>query len=291
MNILVTGANGQLGTELRNVTAGSRDNYIFSDVVSADGVHTFILDITDLRAVRKACATLEVDVIINCAAYTNVDMAEEDPQSAMPLNASAPANLAVAAAETGAFLIQISTDYVFRGDSSVPYREDSPTEPLGVYGETKLAGERAVRSSGCDWIIIRTAWLYSPYGKNFVKTMQRLTAEKDSLRVVSDQIGSPTYARDLASLIVRMIDGGLEGKDGIYHYTDEGEVSWYEFAKAICELSGNRCDISPCTSEEYPSKAQRPHYSVLDKTKVKAVFGVEVPCWLDSLKACLERMQ
>ena len=184
MNILVTGANRQLGTELRNVTAGSRDNYIFSDVVSADGVHTFILDITDLRAVRKACATLEVDVIINCAAYTNVDMAEEDPQSAMTLNASAPANLAVAAAETGAFLIQISTDYVFRGDSSVPYREDSPTGPLGVYGETKLAGERAVRSSGCDWIIIRTAWLYSPYGKNFVKTMQRLTAEKDSLRVV-----------------------------------------------------------------------------------------------------------
>ena len=224
-----------------------------------------------------------MDVIINCAAYTNVDMAEEDPQSAMTLNASAPANLAVAAAETGAFLIQISTDYVFRGDSSVPYREDSPTGPL--------AGERAVRSSGCDWIIIRTAWLYSPYGKNFVKTMQRLTAEKDSLRVVSDQIGSPTYARDLASLIVRMIDGGLEGKDGIYHYTDEGEVSWYEFAKAICELSGNRCDISPCTSEEYPSKVQRPHYSVLDKTKVKAVFGVEVPCWLDSLKACLERMQ
>ena len=211
MNILVTGANGQLGTELRNVTAGSRDNYIFSDVVSADGVHTFILDITDLRAVRKACATLEVDVIINCAAYTNVDMAEEDPQSAMTLNASAPANLAVAASETGAFLIQISTDYVFRGDSSVPYREDSPTGPLGVYGETKLAGERAVRSSGCDWIIIRTAWLYSPYGKNFVKTMQRLTAEKDSLRVVSDQIGSPTYTWDLVSLIVRMIHGGLEG--------------------------------------------------------------------------------
>ena len=284
MHILVTGARGQLGTELKSELERR-----------VPGVTDYIdreeLDLTDAKAVDAFVRRGDYSHIINCAAYTNVDMAEEDPQSAMTLNASAPANLAVAAAETGAFLIQISTDYVFRGDSSVPYREDSPTGPLGVYGETKLAGERAVRSSGCDWIIIRTAWLYSPYGKNFVKTMQRLTAEKDSLRVVSDQIGSPTYARDLASLIVRMIDGGLEGKDGIYHYTDEGMVSWYEFAKAICELSGNRCDISPCTSEEYPSKAQRPHYSVLDKTKVKAVFGVEVPCWLDSLKACLERMQ
>ncbi|MGN0201385.1 MAG: dTDP-4-dehydrorhamnose reductase [Candidatus Cryptobacteroides sp.] len=291
MNILVTGANGQLGTELRNVTAGSRDRYIFSDVLPAKGTQTLILDITDLRAVRKACEALDVDVIINCAAYTDVEKAEEDEAAAMSLNASAPANLAVAASETGAFLIHISTDYVFSGDSGVPYREDSTTGPVGVYGATKLAGERAVQSSGCDWMIIRTAWLYSPYGKNFVKTMCRLTAEKDSLTVVSDQKGTPTYARDLAALVVKIIDGGLEGKGGVYHYSDEGEISWYDFAKAVCTLCGNSCDIRPCTSEEYPSKVRRPAYSVLDKTKVKETFGVEVPFWLDSLKACLERMQ
>ncbi|MGN1214830.1 MAG: dTDP-4-dehydrorhamnose reductase [Candidatus Cryptobacteroides sp.] len=291
MNILVTGANGQLGTELRNVTEGSRDNYIFSDVVSSAQGQTLILDVTDLRAVRRACASLDVDVIVNCAAYTDVEKAEDNPQAAMALNAAAPANLAVAASERGAFLIHVSTDYVFSGDSTVPYREDSPTGPLGVYGATKLAGERALQSSGCDWIIIRTAWLYSPYGKNFVRTMCRLTAEKDSLPVVCDQTGSPTYAHDLAVLIVRMMDEGLEGREGIYHYSNEGEISWYDFAKAICSLCGNTCDIRPCASGEYPSKVRRPQYSVLDKTKVRETFGVEVPFWLDSLKACLERMK
>lgn len=291
MNILVTGAGGQLGTELRNVTEGSRDNYIFSDVVSSPQGQTLILDVTDLRAVRKACASLDVDVIVNCAAYTDVEKAEDDPQAAMALNASAPANLAVAASETGAFLIHISTDYVFNGTSAVPYTEDSPTGPLGVYGATKLAGERAVQSSGCDWIIIRTAWLYSPYGKNFVRTMRRLTAERDSLDVVSDQVGSPTYAHDLAMLIVRMMDEGLEGRGGIYHYSNEGEITWYDFAKAICSLCGNTCDIHPCTSGEYPSRVSRPHYSVLDKTRVRETFGVEVPFWLDSLKACIDRMK
>lgn len=291
MNILVTGAGGQLGTELRNVTEGSRDNYIFSDVVSSPQGQTLILDVTDLRAVRKACASLDVDVIVNCAAYTDVEKAEDDPQAAMALNASAPANLAVAASETGAFLIHISTDYVFNGTSAVPYTEDSPTGPLGVYGATKLAGERAVQSSGCDWIIIRTAWLYSPYGKNFVRTMRRLTAERDSLDVVADQVGSPTYAHDLAMLIVRMMDEGLEGRGGIYHYSNEGVITWYDFAKAICSLCGNTCDIHPCTSGEYPSRVSRPHYSVLDKTRVRETFGVEVPFWLDSLKACIDRMK
>ena len=290
MNILVTGANGQLGTELRNVTADSRNHYIFSDVASPEGVVTLGLDITDREAVRAVCEDGSVDVIVNCAAYTNVDKAEDDPETARLLNAAAPANLAAVAAEREATLIHISTDYVFGGDAAVPRAEDSPTGPLGVYGRTKLEGEEAILASGCASIIFRTAWLYSPYGKNFVKTMRQLTSDRDSLKVVCDQVGTPTYAHDLATLIAHVIEDGMLDRTGIYHYSNEGAISWYDFAQSICELSGNTCDIQPCRTEEFPSKAQRPRFSVLDKSKVKTVFGIGIPYWRDSLKDCLNRM-
>ena len=291
MNILVTGANGQLGTEIRNLSVGSPNRYIFSDVNSLPGVETLSLDITNRQAISLVAESEHVDVIINCAAYTNVDRAEDDQAMADLLNNVAAGNLASVAANRGATLIHISTDYVFHGDSSVPYTEDWATHPLGVYGITKLAGERAVAESGCNWFIFRTAWLYSPYGKNFVKTMMRLTADKDTLTVVADQVGTPTYAADLASLIVNVVDEELLDKGGLYHYSNEGVISWYDFAKTICELSGNSCDIQPCRSDEYPSKAARPHYSVLDKSKVKRTFGISIPYWKDSLKACMQRIK
>lgn len=290
MNILVTGANGQLGTELRNVTVGSRDKYIFSDVISLPGVETLNLDITDIDAVRIVCESERIDVIVNCAAYTNVDKAEDEPSMAMLLNCTAAGNLAKVTAERDATLIHISTDYVFNGDIPAPCTEDWPTDPLGLYGSTKLAGEKEIEKSGCRSIIIRTAWLYSPYGKNFVKTMLRLTEERDSLKVVFDQVGTPTYARDLATLITKIIEDNQLGKTGIYHFSNEGAISWYDFAKAICELGGNTCDIRPCHTEEYPSKARRPRFSVLDKTKIKETFGVEIPYWRDSLVSCIKRM-
>ena len=291
MNILVTGANGQLGTELRNVTAGSRNNYIFSDVTSPPGVETLNLDITNIDAVRIVCDSEKVDVIVNCAAYTNVDRAEDEPSMAMLLNCTAAGNLAKVAAERDAALIHISTYYIFHGDIPMPCKEDWPTDPLGVYGSTKLAGEKEIERSGCRSVILRTAWLYSPYGKNFVKTMLRLTEERDSLNVVFDQIGTPTYAYDLASLITRIIEDGQLDKTGIYHFSNEGAVSWYDFAKAISEIGGTTCDIRPCHTEEYPSKAQRPRFSVLDKTKVKETFKVTIPYWRDSLADCIKRIK
>ena len=291
MNILVTGANGQLGTELRNVTAGSRNNYIFSDVTSLPGVETLNLEITNIGAVRIVCDSEKVDVIVNCAAYTNVDRAEDEPSMAMLLNCTAAGNLAKVAAERDAALIHISTDYIFHGDIPMPCKEDWPTDPLGVYGSTKLAGEKEIERSGCRSVILRTAWLYSPYGKNFVKTMLRLTEERDSLNVVFDQIGTPTYAYDLASLITRIIEDGQLDKTGIYHFSNEGAVSWYDFAKAISEIGGTTCDIRPCHMEEYPSKAQRPRFSVLDKTKVKETFKVTIPYWRDSLADCIKRIK
>ena len=291
MNILVTGANGQLGTELRNVTAGSRNNYIFSDVTSLPGVETLNLDITNIDAVRIVCDSEKVDVIVNCAAYTNVDKAEDEPSMAMLLNCTAAGNLAKVAAERDAALIHISTDYIFHGDIPMPCKEDWPTDPLGGYGSTKLAGEKESERSGCRSVSLRTAWLYSPYGKNFVKTMLRLTEERDSLNVVFDQIGTPTYAYDLASLITRIIEDGQLDKTGIYHFSNEGAVSWYDFAKAISEIGGTTCDIRPCHTEEYPSKAQRPRFSVLDKTKVKETFKVTIPYWRDSLADCIKRIK
>lgn len=282
MVILITGANGQLGNEMRRVSAQSSNRYIFTDVAE--------LDITDREAVLARVEAEKVEVIVNCAAYTNVEKAEEDYERADLLNNRAVENLALAARAVGATMIHVSTDYVFKGDSCVPYFEDMDTDPLGVYGSTKLAGERALIASGCRYLIFRTAWLYSPFGNNFVKTMRRLTAERESLNVVFDQVGTPTYAGDLAALIYHVIESGQLEKEGIYHYSDEGVCSWYDFAKEIAELSGYVCDIRPCHSEEFPSKVERPHFSVLDKTKVKKTFGVTVPYWKDSLRKCVNEL-
>lgn len=282
MVILVTGANGQLGNEMRRISVQSSNRYIFTDVAE--------LDITDRGAVRALVEAERVDVIVNCAAYTNVEKAEEDYERADLLNNRAVENLALAAKAVDATVIHVSTDYVFKGNSSVPYFEDMETDPLGVYGTTKLAGERALIATGCRYLIFRTAWLYSSFGNNFVKTMRRLTAERESLNVVFDQVGTPTYAGDLAALIYHVIETGQLDKEGIYHYSDEGVCSWYDFAKEIAEMSGNSCDIRPCHSDEFPTKAERPHFSVLDKTKVKKTFGVVVPYWKDSLRRCVTEL-
>ena len=282
MNILVTGANGQLGNEMQRVAKTSSNHYIFTDVAQ--------LDITDREAVLRAVKDNSIQVIVNCAAYTNVDKAEDDSETADLINNKAVENLAIAARENDATLIHISTDYVFKGNRCTPCREDWETDPLGVYGITKLAGEKSIERTGCRHIIIRTAWLYSTFGKNFVKTMQKLTAEKDSLKVVFDQVGTPTYAGDLADAIARIIETGQLGKQGIYHFSNEGVCSWYDFAREICELSGNTCNIQPCHSDEFPSKVKRPHFSVLDKTKIKDTFGIEIPYWKDSLKKCIREL-
>lgn len=290
MNILVTGANGQLGTELRRAARLASDRYIFSDISSLPGTDTLYLDITDKTAVSLVCESEKVDVIVNCAAYVDVEKAESDMAMASLLNEEGPANLAAVCARRGAPLIHISTDYVFGGDIPRPIREDAPVAPTGVYGATKLQGERAILASGCKSIIFRTSWLYSPWGKNFVKTMRTLTAQRKNLNVVFDQVGSPTYAGDLADCIVHVIESRQQNKLGIYHYADEGVCSWYDFACAIRDIAGNRCDIRPCHSDEYPSKVKRPSYSVLDKTLVKKTFGITIPNWLDSLRRCMAQL-
>lgn len=290
MNILVTGACGQLGSEIRNVAMEYGEHrFIFSDVSSLPGMETLFLDITDAEALRLVMANEKVDAIINCAAYTDVEKAENDQSFAELLNRKAPANLAAAARETGALLIHVSTDYVFHGDNCRPYRESDEPAPLGVYGVTKFAGEKAIEKSGCRYVIVRTSWLYSPYGKNFVKTMRNLTSMKDEISVVCDQIGTPTYARDLAGALVKICVGN-PGSCGIYHFSDEGAISWYDFACAIRDLSCNTCRIRPCSSAEFPSKVTRPHYSVLDKSLIKKTFGLEIPHWFESLKDCISRM-
>ena len=291
MNILVTGANGQLGTELRGLAAGSGHNFIFTDVTQLPGVETVYLDITNIDAIRIIAASEKVDVIINCAAYTDVEKAESDLSFADLLNHVAPANLAKVTLETKSTLIHVSTDYVFHGDGCVPYRETDQPDPLGAYGITKYTGERAVVNSGCKYIIIRTAWLYSPYGRNFLKTMMRLTEVNPSIRVVADQVGTPTCAYDLAALIMKIVTEGFIDRTGIYHFTDEGVASWYDFAVAINDLCGHKCDVRPCTTEEYPTKAVRPHYSVLDKSLVKSTFDITIPHWYASLKTCIGRMK
>ena len=293
MNILVTGSNGQLGNEMRIVSRDSADRYVFTDVTDFPGNETVYLDITDVDAVRAAVAEYDIDVIVNCAAYTNVDKAETDVDTCRLLNAKAPENLAVAIREKGGLLIHISTDYVFGGVVyDAPLNEDTPTSPTGVYGLTKLEGEEMIRRSGCRHIIIRTSWLYSEFGRNFVKTMLALTSSKPSLKVVNDQTGTPTYALDLASAIFDIIENRkAEDREGIYHYSNEGVCTWYEFARTIAEYAGNvECEISPCTSEEYPSPVRRPSYSVLDKTRIKKAFGMSVPHWTDSLKKCLNNI-
>ncbi|MBQ0077541.1 MAG: dTDP-4-dehydrorhamnose reductase [Bacteroidales bacterium] len=290
MNILVAGANGQLGRELRRLSAGSAHNFIFTDVSQIPGLETVWLDITDADAVRLITESENVDVIINAAAYTNVDKAEDDLVLVDLLNNQAPAILARAAKDRGALLISISTDYVFNGLGCTPIAETQKPDPRSAYGASKLAGEIAIAKSGCRSIIIRTAWLYSPYGKNFVKTMLHLTEVNESIKVVYDQVGSPTAAADLAAAILHIIDSGQTNKTGIYHYTDEGAVSWFDFAQEIKRLGGTSATINPCLSNEFPSKAERPHYSVLDKSLFRKTFGVEIPYWRTSLEKCIERI-
>ena len=294
MNILVTGANGQLGNEIRILTGDSRHNYIYTDVVEAEGNRTTMLDITNAEDVKALVANHNVDVIINCAAYTNVDAAEDNEALAEKLNSEAPAILANAMAETGGLLVHISTDYVFGGDPyNTPCREDQKGTPTGVYGATKLRGEQRITASGCKYLIIRTAWLYSEFGKNFVKTMLNLTSTKPQLKVVFDQTGTPTYAYDLAKAIVEIVESKkYVGNEGIYHYSNEGVCSWYDFTKVIAEMAGRtECDIQPCHSSEFPSKVVRPSYSVLDKSKIKAVFGLTIPYWTDSLRICIQNIK
>ncbi len=289
MNILVTGANGQLGNCMQRVSKGSADNYIFTDV--CEGYKH--LDITDLDAIRREVSAGDIKCIINCAAWTNVDKAETAGDIVETLNATAPENLAIAMKEVGGLLVHISTDYVFGGDPyNTPCSEEQKGTPTGVYGLTKLHGEQRIVESGADFIIIRTAWLYSEYGHNFVKTMLNLTATKPQLNVVFDQCGTPTYAGDLADAIFQIVDNRLfAGNSGIYHYSNEGVCSWYDFTKKIAELAGNdACEILPCHSDEFPSPVKRPAYSVLDKTKIKKTFGIKVPYWTDSLKICINNL-
>ena len=330
MTILVTGANGQLGNEMRIVTKGSKDRYIFTDVCvehpeSIEMLHklagqdidtsTTKLDITNLDAIREIVKDNDVKVIVNCAAWTNVDGAEDPEKYNLVelLNAKAPENLAIAMKEVGGLLVHISTDYVFGGDPyNTPCKEDQKGTPTGVYGLTKLHGEQNIQATGVDYLIFRTAWLYSEFGKNFVKTMLNLTATKPQLKVVFDQVGTPTYARDLADAILVAIedykkewnlkpepkvDGQRESqiwnyaKTGIYHFSNEGVGSWYDFTKMIAEYAGNKeCDIQPCHSDEFPSPVKRPAYSVLDKTKVKESFGINVPYWTNSLRIFLSKV-
>lgn len=312
MNILVTGAFGQLGSWLRILSVGSADRFIFTDVAEAGEeqlqmlrrlggpgvpVECSALDITDPDAVEKAVSGNAVDVIVNCAAFTNVEAAEDKEELAEALNAGAVANLAAAAARAGALLVHVSTDYVFGAEPyNTPCTEDKKGTPTGVYGLTKLHGEQAVLSSGCKHVILRTAWLYSEFGKNFLKTMYGLTASKPEIKVVFDQAGTPTYAAGLARTVLEVIeDYGRQSlsspsypKSGIYNYSDEGVCSWFDFARAVAVFAGHdACNVLPCHTDEFPSKVKRPAYSVLDKTKIKKVFGIAVPYWTDGVRQCL----
>ena len=300
LNILVTGANGQLGNEMRIISKNTDYNFVFTDVITVEGVETTILDITDIEAVRNIVKEKGIDCIINCAAYTNVDKAESDVDFCRILNAVAPKNLATVMKEVNGLLVHVSTDYVFGGDPyNVPCKEDQKGTPTGVYGQTKLEGEQNIMATGCKHLIIRTAWLYSEFGKNFVKTMLNLTSTKPELKVVFDQAGTPTYAYDLAVAIKTMVDDYAKeisekdySKTGIYHFSNEGVCSWFDFTKVIAEMAGNTgCDIQPCHSNEFPSPVKRPAYSVLDKTKIKETFGLRIPYWTESLKTCINNLK
>ena len=311
MTILVTGANGQLGNEMRIISKDSTDNYIFTDVNQVEGVETIYLDITNLEAIRAIVKEQNVDAIVNCAAWTNVDGAEDPEKYELveKLNATAPENLAKVMKEVGGLLVHISTDYVFGAEPyNTPCKEDQAGTPTGVYGLTKLHGEQRIIATGCNHVIIRTAWLYSEFGKNFCKTMMNLTATKPQLKVVFDQVGTPTYALDLAKAIQVVLNdyaetvisseavGGVEKSSyknsGIYHYSNEGVCSWFDFTKMIAEYNGTTaCDIQPCHSNEFPSPVTRPSYSVLDKTKIKETFGIKVPYWTVSLKKCINNLK
>lgn len=282
-NILITGSNGQLGNELRLVVEEKDkvNKYYFTDVID--------LDITNKNDVSNFFVANRIDIVVNCAAYTHVDKAEDDKEKADLINHIGPKNIAEVCKDRNSFFIHISTDYVFDGTKNTPYTETDKTKPLGVYGETKLKGENAIINSGCEYVIIRTSWLYSSFGNNFLKTMQKLTAEKESINVVFDQVGTPTYAQDLANVIYTIIQKGDNAniKNQIYHYSNEGVCSWYDFAMAINEASGHSCNVKPCHSDEFPSKVTRPSYSVLDKTKIKNAFEIEIPHWRKSMERCV----
>lgn len=284
LNVLITGAEGQLGRSLARLGGVSPNNYLCTDIAQ--------LDITDAAAVRSYVTAHRTDVIVNCAAYTDVERAEEEEQAADRINRQAVRNLAEAAAEADAALIHLSTDYVFDGRNCRPYTEEDTPAPANAYARTKLAGERAVRESGCRHLIIRSSWLYSEYGHNFLKTMLRLTAERETLDVVCDQVGTPTYAGDLAMAIFSIIEGGLlAGREGTYHFSNEGVCSWYDFAAEIASAVGrDTCRIRPCRTEEYPARAVRPAFSVLDKTLFRRTFGIEIPHWRESMLYCLRRI-
>lgn len=297
MNILVTGANGQLGNEMRIISKENTDKYIFTDVNQIEGVETTYLDITDLDAIRKMVAENDVNAIVNCAAWTNVDACETDEKLAAlaeKLNAEAPKNLAIAMKEVGGILFHVSTDYVFGQEPyNTPCNPEQKGTPTGVYGATKKHGEENIINSGCEYVILRTAWLYSEFGKNFCKTMLNLTDTKPALKVVFDQCGTPTYAYDLAAAIYDIISNRkFEGNTGIYHYSNEGVTSWYDFTQMIAKIAGNKdCDIQPCYSSDYPSPVKRPSYSVLDKKTFKDTFGIKVPYWVDSLEVCVKNLK
>lgn len=284
LNVLVTGAGGQLGSEMRRLGSAASNDYLFTDAAE--------LDITDAGAIRRTMAERRIDVVVNCAAYTDVERAEREEAAADRLNREAAGVLAAAVREADATLIHISTDYVFDGTSPEPYTEESPAAPQSVYGRTKLAGEEAIRASGCKHLILRTSWLYSEYGHNFLKTMLRLTAERERLNVVFDQTGTPTYAGDLALAIFSIVEKGLyAGNEGTYHFSDEGACSWYDFAVEIAAAVGHdKCRIEPCRTTDYPTAARRPAYSVLDKSKLKRTFGIEIPHWRESMRYCLHRI-
>lgn len=320
MNILVTGANGQLGNEMRILAKNSADKYLFTDVIDASeesiamlkklagndiATDTEHLDITDFEAIRKMVADNNIDAIVNCAAWTNVDGAEDPEKYALveKLNATAPENLAKAMKEVDGWLVQISTDYVFGKEPyNTPCKENQQGTPTGVYGATKFLGEQKIIATGCKYMILRTAWLYSEFGKNFVKTMLNLTATKPQLKVVFDQVGTPTYALDLANAIMVIIEDYKKtltaypssltyAKSGVYHFSNEGVCSWFDFTKMIAEIAGNTdCDIQPCHSNEFPSPVKRPAYSVLDKTKVKEIFRIKVAYWKESLSICIDNL-
>jgi dTDP-4-dehydrorhamnose reductase len=296
MNILVTGANGQLGNEMRIVAQSSTDKYIFTDVNQVEGMETTYLDITDFESIRNMVSENEVKVIVNCAAWTNVDACETDEKLASlaeKLNAEGPKYLAMAMKEVDGLLIHVSTDYVFGQEPyNTPCHPEQKGTPTGVYGATKKQGEENILATGCNHIILRTAWLYSEFGKNFCKTMLNLTATQPQLKVVFDQCGTPTYAYDLASAIYDIITSQkYEGNNGIYHYSNEGVTSWYDFTQMIAKIAGHTdCDIQPCYSSEYPSPVKRPSYSVLDKKTFKDTFNIKVPYWVDSLEVCIKNI-
>lgn len=305
MNYLVTGANGQLGCALRLAALKGHDNWLFTDVCDASpetiamlrrlggqavDIATARLDVTDADAVRKLLRDNEIDTVINCAAYTAVDAAETHADEARLLNVEAPRILADSVRDLGGLLVHISTDYVFDGRASEPWKETDIPAPLGVYGRTKLEGEIAVAASGCKYMIIRTAWMFSEFGKNFVKTILKLTSERPEIRVVNDQFGTPTYAQDLAEAILQIVQN--YGRNGIWHYTNSGQCSWYQFARAIATEAGQTgCRIEPCTTAEYHTEARRPAWSVLDKSRIAADFGIVPPAWEDSLRRCLENLK